>query len=164
GLVRDDASPTLAAARAVTRELRRLLEARLEQLVRDPALAAAVAEQYVTLRNGRFVVPIRTAAVNAVPGIIADRSGSGETVFLEPLFAVDLNNRLLLAARDEEAEERRVRVELTALVRSHTAELAALEAAHAWADALGAATAFAEQHGCSRPILGGAELALRDAS
>src|SRR5207249_7270717 len=49
-------------------------------------------------------------------------------------------------------------------VRSHTAELAALEAALAWADALGAATAFAEQHGCSRPILGGAELALRDAS
>src|SRR5947208_606272 len=94
GLVRDDASPTLAAARAVTRELRRLLEARLEQLVRDPALAAAVAEQYVTLRNGRFVVPIRTAAVNAVPGIIADRSGSGETVFLEPRFAVDLNTRL----------------------------------------------------------------------
>jgi DNA mismatch repair protein MutS2 len=164
GLVRDDASPELAAARAVTRELRHLLEARLEQLVRDPDLASAVAEQYVTIRNGRFVVPIRTSSVNAVPGIIADRSGSGETVFLEPLFAVDLNNRLLLAARDEEAEERRVRVELTALVRSHTAELAALEAALAWADALGAATAFAEQHGCSRPILGGAELALRDAS
>src|SRR5205807_2635555 len=67
GLVRDDASPTLAAARAVTRELRRLLEARLEQLVRDPALAAAVAEQYVTLRNGRFVVPIRTASSAAAP-------------------------------------------------------------------------------------------------
>ena len=163
GLVRDDASPTLAAARAVTRELRRLLEARLEQLVRDPALAAAVAEQYVTLRNGRFVVPIRTAAVNAVPGIIADRSGSGETVFLEPLFAVDLNNRLLLAARDEEAEERRVRAELTALVRAHAGELAALETALAWADALGAAAVFAERYGCTRPLLGGAELALAEA-
>src|SRR5262249_6721285 len=128
GLVRDDASPELASARAVTRELRHLLEARLEQLVRDPDLARAGAEQYVTIRNRPFVVPIRTAAVNSVPGIIADRSGSGETVFLEPLFAVDLNNRLLLAARDEEAEERRVRAELTALVRSHATELTALEA------------------------------------
>src|SRR5207302_1093258 len=119
GQVRDDASPALTAARAVVRELRVELEARLLRLVRDPDMADTVAENYVTVRNGRFVVPIRIAAAGTVAGVVQDRSGSGETVFIEPLFAVQLNNRLLLAAKDEEAEERRVRAEVTALVREH---------------------------------------------
>src|SRR5436305_12818492 len=84
-------------------------------------MADTVAENYVTVRNGRFVVPIRIAAAGTVAGVVQDRSGSGETVFIEPLFAVELNNRLLLAAKDEEAEERRVRAGGTAPVREHAA-------------------------------------------
>ena len=160
GQVRDDASPALAAARAVVRELRVELEARLLRLVRDPDMAGTVAETYVTVRNGRFVVPIRIAAAGTVAGVVQDRSGSGETVFIEPLFAVHLNNRLLLAAKDEEAEERRVRAEVTALVREHAAALAALEDGLAAVDALGAAAVFADTHGCTRPILGADEVAL----
>ena len=160
GQVRDDASPALAAARAVVRELRVELEARLLRLVRDPDMADTVAENYVTVRNGRFVVPIRIGAAGAVAGVVQDRSGSGETVFIEPLFAVDLNNRLLLAAKDEEAEERRVRAEVTALVREHAAALATLEDGLATADALGAAGVFADAHGCTRPVLGATEVAL----
>src|SRR5262249_10071042 len=112
GQVRDDATPELAAARALTRQLRTVMEDRLLRMVRDPELERVGAEQYVTVRNGRFVVPIRTAAASGVGGVVQDRSASGETVFLEPLFAVELNNRLLLAAKDEEREERRVRAEL----------------------------------------------------
>src|SRR5207249_3340626 len=111
GQVRDDASPTLAAARAVTREPRGEMEARLLGMVRDPDMGSVIGEQYVTVRNGRFVVPIRTAAAGGFAGVVQDRSASGETVFMEPLFAVELNNRLLLAAKDEEAEERRVPAE-----------------------------------------------------
>src|SRR4029077_4472168 len=91
GQVRDDASPELAAARALTRELRALMEDRLLRMVRDPDLENVVAEQYVTVRNRRFVVPIRIAAAAAVGGVVQDRSASGETVFVEPLFAVELN-------------------------------------------------------------------------
>src|SRR5439155_26038365 len=80
--------------------------------------------------------------------------------FIEPLFAVELNNRLLLAAKDEEAEERRVRAEVTALVREHAAALATLEDGLAAVDALGAAGVFADAHGCTRPILGATEVAL----
>src|SRR5262245_15400876 len=160
GRVRDDATPELATARAATRALRVEVEARLMRLVRDPAMTDVVAEQYVTVRNGRYVVPIRTAAAGSVEGVIQDRSGSGETVFVEPLFAIDLNNRLLLAARDEEAEERRLRMLLTTLVRTHAAELAALEAALAAVDALAAAAAFAATHACTRPALGAADVLL----
>ncbi len=160
GQVREDASPALAAARRATRELRTRLEAQLTTVVRDPANANVMGEQYVTVRNGRYVVPIRTAAAWTFEGVVQDRSQSDETVFVEPLFAVELNNRLLLASKTEEAEERRVRAELTAHIRSAAPALAALEDALAQADALGAAAAFARQHGCTRPALGGDEVRL----
>src|SRR5437899_1116395 len=160
GQVRDDASPTLAAARAVTRELRGEMEARLLGMVRDPDMGSVIGEQYVTVRNGRSVVPIRTAAAGGFAGVVQDRSASGETVFMEPLSAVELNNRLLLAAKDEEAEERRVRGELTALVRAHAARLEAAERALAAADARGAAAQLAARHGCTRPVLGAPDVSL----
>jgi DNA mismatch repair protein MutS2 len=154
GQVRDDASPALAAARTLTRELRREMESRLERLVRDPALSDVIAETYVTVRNGRLVVPIRVQAASSFDGVVQDRSASGETVFLEPLFAVELNNRILLASKDEEIEERRVRMALTGLVRAAAPSLQALEAALATVDALAAAVTFATRHGCTRPELG----------
>src|SRR5207247_3490305 len=77
-----------------------------------------------------------------------------KTSSIDPLFAVELNNRPLLAAKDEEAEERRVRGELTALVRAHAARLEAAERALAAADARGAAAQLAARHGCTRPVLG----------
>jgi len=160
GQVREDASPALAAARRATRELRTRLEAQLLKVVREPANAGVVGEQYVTVRNGRYVVPIRTAAAWTFEGVVQDRSQSDETVFVEPLFAVELNNRLLLASKTEEAEERRVRAELTAHIRAHAPALAALEDALARADALGAAAAFAQRHACVRPVLGGDEIRL----
>jgi len=160
GQIRDDASPALAAARVVTRELRAVMEERLLRMVRDPGLENVVSEQYVTIRNGRFVVPVRVAAAAGFAGVVQDRSASGETVFVEPLFAVDLNNRLLLAAKDEEAEERRVRAELTALVRAYAAELGRVEDALAHVDALGAAAAFAARHGCTQPAVGADDVLL----
>jgi DNA mismatch repair protein MutS2 len=160
GQVRDDASPALATARRAARDLQGQMEARLVRLVRDPDLGNVVAEDYVTVRNGRFVVPVRTSAANAIPGVIQDRSASGETVFLEPLFAVELNNRLVLASKDVEAEERRVRAELTDLVREHAAALGAVERALADVDALAAAAEFAALHGCTRPVLGSDAIAL----
>ena len=160
GLIRDDASPELAAARALVRELRREMEGRLERFIRDPANTDVVSENYVTLRSGRFVVPVRTAVAGTVVGVVQDRSTSGETVFLEPLFAVELNNRLLLAAKDEELAEWRVRAELTALIREAAADVELLERALGELDALAAAAAFATRHECTRPTLGAADVHL----
>jgi DNA mismatch repair protein MutS2 len=160
GQVRDEASPALAAARALARELRGAMETRLQRLLRDPQMREVIAEDYVTVRNGRFVVPVRAQAASAIAGVVQDRSQTGETVFLEPLFAVELNNRLLLAHKDAEAEERRVRGDLTGLVRTHADALGILERGLAEVDALGAAAAFAEAHRCTRPVLGAADLSL----
>jgi DNA mismatch repair protein MutS2 len=154
GQIRETASPALAAARAATRELRAELEARLLAVVRDPDLADTVGDRFVTLRNGRFVVPVKQSAAWTFPGVVQDRSGSEETVFVEPLFAVELNNRLILASKTEEIEERRVRTELTKLVRLAAESLHTLEQTLAQADALAAAAAFAAEHDCVRPAFG----------
>ncbi|HWP66404.1 MAG TPA: endonuclease MutS2, partial [Candidatus Limnocylindria bacterium] len=154
GQIQENASPALAAARAASRELRAELEARLVALVRDPELADTVGDRYVTLRNGRFVVPIRQSAAWTFPGVVQDRSGSEETVFVEPLFAVELNNRLILASKTEEIEERRVRTQLTQLVRLAAEPLLELERGLALADRFAAAAAFARMHGCARPAFG----------
>jgi DNA mismatch repair protein MutS2 len=161
GQIREDASPALAAARSTCRELRAQLEQRLLGVVRDPTHADLVTEQYVTVRNGRYVVPIRAAAAWSFGGVVQDRSASDETVFIEPLFAVELNNRLLLASKTEEAEERRVRMELTDLVRANGTALAALEAALAGVDAHVAVAAFARAHRATRPTLGTPDITLR---
>jgi DNA mismatch repair protein MutS2 len=155
GEVREDASPALAQARRASRELRAKLEAQLERVVHDPANASVIGDDYVTVRNGRYVLPIRTAAAWSFEGVVQDRSSSTETVFIEPLFAVEMNNRLVLAARAEEEEERRVRAALTHLVRVHAEPLAALEQALAQVDALAATAAFARRHGATAPRLGG---------
>jgi DNA mismatch repair protein MutS2 len=106
GQIREDASPALAAARATTRDLRAQLEKRLMGVVRDPAHGDVVNDDYVTVRNGRYVLPIRTAAASTFAGVVQDRLARPTVPSSSrPLFAVELNNRLLLASKTEEAEE-----------------------------------------------------------
>lgn len=144
GNVRDDATPELAELRASLRTLRADVEGRLVQLLADAGSEVAP-EQYATLRNDRFVVPIRTAAAGRIPGVIQDRSGSGETIFLEPLFAVECNNRLVLLRKGEEAEERRVCARLTDAIRSHHDRLASVFDAVLDCDVLAARAALARR-------------------
>lgn len=161
GLVRDDASPALERARAAQRSLHGQIEARLLRLVRDPNLRHVIGDDYVTIRNGRFVVPVRASHPNAIPGVVLDRSASDETLFIEPLFAVELNNRLLLAGKEAEVEERRVRVELTGLIGDDAPALAAAEEALSSIDGLAALARFTRTHDCTRPTLGGEAITLR---
>ncbi len=116
GGLRDDASPALRSIRRELRSLRTEIEARLSRLFRGSAADRVFADQYVTVRNGRFVVPVRAQSQSSVAGIVQDRSSSGETLFVEPLFAVEPNNRLTIAAREEAEEEARILAELTRLV------------------------------------------------
>ena len=118
GRVTDRASPRLRALRRQITALRADLQARVERLLDHPGVAPALQERYVTVRNGRYVIPVRDDARRAVRGIIHDRSQSGATVFVEPEETIPLNNeltRLCLAERDE---EQRVLAELTDAVRT----------------------------------------------
>ncbi|MBP1690101.1 MAG: endonuclease MutS2, partial [Deltaproteobacteria bacterium] len=136
GVLRDDASPRLGELRAALRDLRQDLEERLGRLVQTGGENAGIADRYVTIRNNRFVVPVKAATATRMPGVVQDRSASGETLFVEPMFAIDLNNRLLLVRKEEEGEERRLLILLTAQVGALRDELAHASAALAEVDAL----------------------------
>ncbi|MGD8354018.1 MAG: endonuclease MutS2, partial [Pseudomonadota bacterium] len=108
GEVLDAASPELARARKDLRSCRSAAAGRLEEFIRGKSVAKVIQEQYVTLRNGRFVVPAKPEYHRAFEGVVQDTSQSGQTIFVEPLFAVQLNNEYAVALAREEEEVRRV--------------------------------------------------------
>jgi DNA mismatch repair protein MutS2 len=142
GLLKDDASPALAAARTKLRRRRGEVSRQLERIAgeRHEALGDAV----VVLRNDRYCLPVLASARGRVPGIVHDRSGSGQTVFVEPLEVVEANNDLALLAAEERREAERL---LSEFGRAILGEGAALETAVAELsalDALEAKVAFGE--------------------
>jgi len=110
--ISDDASPTLRRIRASVAQTRDSIQRTLKQILR--ARNAEAGEDYVTLRNDRFVIPVRAENRRSVPGIMHSTSGTGQTVFLEPFETVETNNQLVQLAEEEAAEIVRILSELTA--------------------------------------------------
>ncbi len=123
GELLDTASPRLGALRRATRIAYERLRSRLEQLVHSSEVGPALQDPIVTLRNGRYVVPVRADARSRVKGIVHDASGSGQTLFVEPLIAVELGNAWREAQLAEAAEIERILDELSALVGSQAEAL-----------------------------------------
>lgn len=146
GRVKDDASPRLAHLRQGIAELLGTVERTLAALQRDPAVRSAIAEGHagrVHRRGGRPTLAVRAQFVGRVPGIVHDRSQTGETVFVEPEAVVRHANALSELEADAGREEQRVLAELTRSVlarrdtlrsaaeRASELELAASSARHA---------------------------------
>jgi DNA mismatch repair protein MutS2 len=131
GQILDTASPQLARIRSQLRAAyNRLMEA-LQRIV-DAAAAQGVAQEpIITMRAGRYVIPIRAEARNQFRGIVHDASASGATVFMEPLAAVELNNEWRHLQIEEEKEIERVLRHLSGLVGQHADRIIA--AVHALA-------------------------------
>jgi DNA mismatch repair protein MutS2 len=111
GDISDDASPALRRIRGSIAQTRESIQRTLKQILR--ARNAAAGEDYVTLRNDRFVIPVRAEQRRSVPGVVHGASGTGQTVFLEPFETVEINNQLVQLAEDEATEVLRVLRELT---------------------------------------------------
>jgi DNA mismatch repair protein MutS2 len=164
GRLLDRASPRLRGLRRQIQTLRGELEARVERLLDHPAIAPALQDRYVTVRNGRYVLPVRGDARRAVRGIVHDRSGSGATLFVEPDEIVDLNNQLTQRTLEERDEELRLLVELTAQVHARLPELDTLVVALATLDLAFGRAALAERLGATEPeVHDGGDLELRAA-
>ncbi len=94
GEVCDGASAALREARGEAQRLSGMLKDRLARQLQDPNVAAALSDVYYTLRNDRFVLPVRADARGRIKGIVHDASNSGATLFIEPEALVELNNQL----------------------------------------------------------------------
>ncbi len=114
--VADNASPELASIRRKMRAASAKVRDQLDKLVRSTAYQKFLQEPIVTIRSGRFVVPVRAEHRSEVPGLVHDTSSSGATVFIEPMGAVEANNELKVLRSKEEAEIERILFALSAEV------------------------------------------------
>ena len=122
GEILDTASPRLGGLRAAVRVAYDRLRRRLDALV-GSELGGALQDPIITLRNGRYVVPVKAEARSRVKGIVHDASGSGQTLFIEPLVAVELGNAWREAQVAEQEEVERILDELSALVAANAEPL-----------------------------------------
>jgi len=149
GEISDDASPQLKRIRANLVQARGKIQHSLESILR--ARGEPAGEDYITLRNDRFVIPVRASDRRAVPGVVHAASATGQTMFVEPLEAIDLNNRLVQLGEDETAEIARILEELTERVRAERGPLEAAAASIAHLDSVFARGRFAREFDCVAP-------------
>ncbi len=161
GEIKDTATPELARIRRELVRARQDVQRHLEKVA--SGLSGGGTAAYVTLRNGRFVVPVRHEDRTKVPGIVLDRSSTHATLFVEPASAMPLNDALEELAAREAEEITRILIALTDDVRDHAEALLALQELLAALDLDQARVRFARKLGAVRPGIGGDTLRLRAA-
>jgi len=149
GEISDDASPQLKRIRANVLQAREKIKRSLEGILRGRGEPSG--EDYITLRNDRFVIPVRASDRRGVPGVVHGASGTGQTVFVEPLETIDLNNRLVQLGEDETAEIARILEELTERVRAEKGPLGAAASEIAHLDSIFGRARFARKFDCVAP-------------
>src|SRR3989475_3942375 len=151
GEVDDKYSPELARIRRALSTARSRLTEKLESIVRSPAYSSQLQEQIVTVRNGRFVIPIRTDQKRSVEGIIHGSSSSGATVFMEPLAVLEMNNELVRLQDEESAEIFRILAELTDLIQASATQIEFARSLSAYIELVFAKARFGRDFNCARP-------------
>lgn len=118
--ISDDASSDLKRIRRMIKSKNDLIRDKLNQLI---STSDKLMDNLYTLRDGRYVVPVRSEFKNSFKGIVHDQSASGQTVFIEPMFVVDLNNDLKKLEIDEEKEIERILIAFSSRILEILPEL-----------------------------------------
>ncbi len=124
GEISDDASNNLRRIRTSILQTRDSIQRALKQILRSRQTESG--EDYVTLRNDRFVIPVRSEQRRAVQGVVHGSSATGQTVFVEPFETVESKNQLVQLVEDETAEIFRILKELTERLQRNLGSLQAL--------------------------------------
>jgi len=151
--VLDSASANLTALRHEVRSAYAKVMAKLGKMLTETSTARMLQEPLITMRNNRYVVPIKAEFKNRIRCVVQDQSSSGATVFVEPLAVVELNNRWTEAVLAENEEVRRILAELSSLVGSHTSEIQANVRALSMLDFTFACARYADDLSASEPVL-----------
>src|ERR1700730_2329480 len=149
GEISDDATPELKRIRANMGRMRETVQKTLERILRSRGGESG--EDYVTLRNDRFVIPVRAAERRQVQGVVHAASATGQTVFVEPFETIDLNNKIVQLAEDGAAEITRILLELTERLRGNLGPLRFAVETIAELDSAFARARFAREFDCTLP-------------
>jgi DNA mismatch repair protein MutS2 len=164
GAISDDASPALRRIRTALGRARDSIQKTLRDILRSRG--AESSEDYVTLRNDRYVIPVRAAdrrQSGVRDAIVHGASATGQTIFVEPLAAIELNNKLVELAEEETGEIARILAELTDLLRAQEPSLRHAAETIAELDSLFARARFAREFDCALPVFTDSERIRLDA-
>lgn len=124
GEILDSASPALRQVRAQIRTFEARSKEKLEQMIRSSSVQKMLQDNLITIRNGRYCIPIKPEYRGHFGGIVHDQSASGATLFVEPDAVVTINNQLREARLKEEKEIEKILLELSAAVAEEVEALA----------------------------------------
>ncbi|MGQ9839085.1 MAG: endonuclease MutS2 [Anaerolineae bacterium] len=153
GEMTDNASEALARIRRELREAHARLMERLQRIISTPSNLPLLQEALITQRQGRYVIPLRAEFKGRIPGLIHDQSGSGATLFIEPLAVVDLNNQWRQAQLAEQEEIQRILAALTGLVAAAAGEIVRTVDALGDLDLVFAKARYADELRATEPML-----------
>lgn len=151
GTVSDAASEKLSAIRRQHRDLSDRVRERCRSIVTSAEFGKLLSEPIVTVRAGRYVLPVRSEHATHFPGVVLDQSSSGATVFMEPLASVEANNRLRTLEAEEEREIARILAELSERVARKDEDLLANAALLGRLDSAGARARFGAAKNAGAP-------------
>ena len=123
GIILDRASPDLKKIRREIIKEEQTIKNKLETIIRSSQFSTIIQEPIITIRQNRYVIPIKQERRIKFPGIVHDKSDSGATLFVEPIEIVELNNTLRQLIKDEEREILKILQKLTALVGEKAPEI-----------------------------------------
>ncbi|MGQ9614819.1 MAG: endonuclease MutS2 [Spirochaetota bacterium] len=146
GVIRDDASPRLEEITSRQKLLRQHIEAELNRYLHSPETRHYIQERHITLKDDRYVIPVKQSFRGNIPGVVHAHSGSEKTLFIEPLSVIEENNELRLLEKEKEKEVRRILVELTGVVRDKSEDLSQLQDVLINIDVLMAKWRFMEEY------------------
>ena len=121
--IADNASPELSDIRRHMRAQAAKIRDSLQKVISSPAYSKYLREPIITIRQGRYVVPVKSECRNDVPGLVHDVSASGSTYFVEPMSAVNANNALRELEIKEKKEIERILAELSAEAAGHRGDI-----------------------------------------
>jgi DNA mismatch repair protein MutS2 len=162
GSVADNASVALARLRRDIERQKKSIQSSLERFLRAHREEGVLQEEFVTIRNERFVVPVIAGQRRKLDGVIHGTSASGHTLFVEPLETIDLNNELVRLTEEEMREVHRVLVEITSRLRAYGDSIRQTFATMAELELVFGKARFASDFDCVIPTFG-ERLSLKEA-
>jgi DNA mismatch repair protein MutS2 len=163
GTLDDRASPELARIRREIEKQKRSIQETLRGHLRRLSEGGAVQDELITIRGERFVIPVKAEQKRKVNGVLHGASSSGQTIYVEPMETIELNNELVRLLEEELAEVHRILVEMTAKVGERALDLAEAVSVLAELELQFAKARFAEDYECVRPGISEHDLQLRAA-